>query len=592
MDEETASLLAVKRSLTGRRWIARAGDDRLALALSQTRGLPEVLGRVLAARGVTLGTVDSFLAPTLRTLMPDPSRFTDMDAAADRLAWAVRRGETVALFCDYDVDGATSAALMARFLRAVGCTPRLYVPDRLTEGYGPNIPALLRLRDEGVDLVVTLDCGTVSFEPLRAAQTAGLDIVVIDHHAAESELPPAIAVVNPNRPDDRSGEGALCAAGVTFVTVVAINRALRAAGWYVGRPEPDLMSWLDLVALGTVCDVVPLTGLNRALVAQGLKVMARRGNPGLAALADISKLDQKPDAYHAGFVLGPRLNAGGRVGSGGLSLQLLATDDPLEALDLARRLEGHNGERKTIEVRVLAEAMAQVGERPAGTPILAAGHTWHPGVIGIVAARLVSRHQRPACVVSLTDGQGKGSGRSVPGFDLGASIIAARKAGLLIAGGGHPMAAGFTVAEAKLADFDQFLAERFAAAPLVAPVPTLEFDGTLTVTAANSQLVGQLEQVAPFGPGNPEPRFALPDAQVVRADVVGGSHVRCILSGPEGGRLKAIAFRNADTDLGRALLAGGRRPVHLAGTLRLDSWQGRQDVQLLLEDAALPGVAA
>ncbi len=416
----------------------------------------------MAARGITLETVDDFLTPTLRGLMPNPSTLTDMDKAAARLVRAVVGDESVAVFGDYDVDGATSAALLYRYLSAVSKPPRLYIPDRITEGYGPNAPALLRLHQEGARLVVTVDCGATAYQPLAAAAAAGLDVIVLDHHATEAELPQATAVVNPNRIDDRSGQGTLCAAGVTFLTVVALNRALRQAGWFRERPEPDLLGWLDLVALGTVCDVVPLIGLNRAFVAQGLKVMARRANVGLTALSDVAGLNTPPEAYHAGFVLGPRVNAGGRVGTADLGTRLLTTENPSEAQGLARRLDDLNSERRQIEVTVLDAALAQIGDGDPGDVVFVAGTDWHAGVIGIVASRLMERYRRPACVVSLTDGVGKGSGRSVRGVDLGAAVIAARQAGLLVSGGGHRMAAGFTVTSERIGDLRTFLRRRVA----------------------------------------------------------------------------------------------------------------------------------
>jgi single-stranded-DNA-specific exonuclease len=594
MTDAPPPFLNVARSLSGKRWQARAFDERLAWALVQGRGLPEIVGRVLAARGVTEEACDGFLNPTLKALLPDPSRFLDMDKAAERIARAILEGEPVAVFGDYDVDGATSSALLRRFFRAVGADLRIYIPDRVAEGYGPNGPALLRLQSEGVRLVVTVDCGISAFAALETAAGAGLDVVVLDHHAAEPGLPPAVALVNPNRLDEDGAYRTLCAAGVTFLAVVAINRTLRAAGFYRDRPEPNLMDWLDLVALGTVCDVVPLVGLNRALVAQGLKVMAKRGNPGLAALADIAGVKEKPDAYHAGYVLGPRVNAGGRVGASDLGARLLSTDDPIEAMELAQKLEAHNAERRTVEAAVLEEALAGIDTHAdeAAELVFAVGQGWHPGVIGIVAARLKERYSRPACVVAMVPGPdgalvGKASGRSVRGVDLGAAVIAARQEGLLLAGGGHRMAAGFTVAEDRLEPLRDFLtarvAEQVAAAPLV---PTLELDGALSVGAATTALVDTLNKLGPYGTGNAEPRFALADARVVRADVVGANHVRCILQGSDGSRLKAIAFRALDTDMGQALLHGRGSPFHLAGILRIDRWNGTEGVQLLIDDAA------
>ncbi len=591
---EAAAFLNVANSLSGKRWQARPCDERQAQALTQGRGLPEIVGRVLAARGVTDETCETFLNPTLKALLPDPSRFRDMDPAAERIARAIRDGEPVAVFGDYDVDGATSAALLRRFFRSLGADIRVYVPDRIKEGYGPNAAALLRLKGEGVRLVVTVDCGISAFAALEAAADAGLEVVVLDHHAAEPRLPPAVALVNPNRLDEDGAYRTLCAAGVTFITIVAVNRALRTTGFYRDRPEPNLMEWLDLVALGTVCDVVPLTGLNRALVAQGLKVMARRANPGLAALSDVAGVKEKPDAYHAGYVLGPRVNAGGRVGASDLGARLLSTDDPIEAMELAQRLEGHNAERRTIEQAVLDEALERVaaeGGRETDL-VFVTGVGWHPGVIGIVAARLKERYSRPACVVALeeaADGTviGKASGRSVRGVDLGSAVIAARQEGLLLAGGGHRMAAGFTVAGDKIDALRDFLhsriSEQVSAAPLV---PTLELDGALSVGGASVGLVTMLDKLGPYGTGNSEPRFAIADARVVRADVVGANHVRCILQGNDGARLKAIAFRALDSDMGQALLTGRGTPFHLAGVLRIDRWNGSEGVQLLIDDAA------
>src|SRR5215472_7364312 len=456
------AMLGVERSVCGRRWCSRAGDTRIAEAISERLGLPEIVGRLLAQRGMDVDRAPGFLAPRLRDQLPDPSHLRDMEVAAARLADAVQQGETIGIFGDYDVDGATSAALLARFFAAVGAPPRIYVPDRLREGYGPNTPALLRLREEGLRVVIAVDCGTNAHLPLAEAADAGLEVIVVDHHVAEPLLPRAVAIVNPNRLDETSPHGQLAAVGVAFLLAVAVNRALRRAGWYgVDRPEPDLLQWLDLVALGTVCDVVPLTGVNRALVAQGIRVTRRNGNGGLAALAAVAGLSEPVDAYHLGFVLGPRVNAGGRVGAADLGASLLATDDAALAAELSARLDAYNRERRDIETRTLESAICLV-EGAAQSPVLvfAAAEGWHPGVIGIVAARLKERYERPACVVALEGGFGRGSGRSVPGLALGPAVIAARQAGLLVNGGGHAMAAGFTVAEEKLDVLRAFLSER------------------------------------------------------------------------------------------------------------------------------------
>jgi single-stranded-DNA-specific exonuclease len=589
MDGAGASILDVERSVCGRQWRMRAGDDRLALALAQRLGLPEVLARILAARGVDLERAPGFLEPRLREALPDPSHLKDMDAATARLAAAIRAGETIAVFGDYDVDGATSSALLQRFFEAAGARVLVHIPDRRTEGYGPNLPALLRLGEAGARVIVTVDCGTTAHAPLAAAAEAGLDIIVVDHHVAEPLLPRALAVINPNRLDEASPHGQLAAVGVAFLLAVAVNRALRAAGWYRERREPDLLRYLDLVALGTVCDVVPLTGLNRALVAQGLKIMQGRGNPGIAALAEVARVDERLEAYHAAFMLGPRVNAGGRVGCADLGARLLATEDCALTAELAQRLDRFNAERREIEAAVLAAAIAQVEAAPSPAALVfAAGEGWHPGVIGIVAGRLKERYNRPACVVALENGIGKGSGRSVSGVALGAAVIAARQAGLLLNGGGHAMAAGFTVDADRLAATRDFLAARIAAEIGTAGlVPQLAIDGALATGAASGEFLGVLERLAPFGAGNSEPRFAFPAARLLHAEPVGGQHVRCTLGDAAGaGRLKAIAFRCLDTPLGAALLDRAGRTIHLAGHLRRDRWAGEHAVQLAIEDAA------
>ena len=587
-EAQADAFLGVAHSASGRRWRARSNDDRLALALAQRLGVPEVIGRVLAGRGVTLDAADGFLNPKLRDLLPDPSSLLDMDRASARLVRAIAGGELCAVFGDYDVDGATASALLKRFFDAVGGRLRIYIPDRLREGYGPNTPALLRLQAEGVRLVVTVDCGTQAHAPLAAAAAAGLDCIVVDHHLAEPALPTAVAVVNPNRLDESGQQRQLAAVGVAFLLLVAVNRGLRQAGWYAGRREPDLLEWLDLVALGTVCDVVPLTGVNRALVAQGLKVMARRGNPGLAALADVAGLSEPPGCYHAGFLLGPRVNAGGRVGKADLGARLLTTADPNEAAELARELDRLNGERRVIEAEVQAAAMAASAQTGSGDSlVMAVGNGWHPGVIGIVASRLKEHFRRPALVIALEQGIGKGSGRSLPGIDLGAAVTAARQAGLLINGGGHAMAAGLTVAEDQIDALRRFLAERLRpAAAGLGDGATLGLDGALAVSGATPGLLDLLEQAGPYGAGNAEPRFVVTGARVVQASVVGEQHVRCILAGPDGSRLKAIAFRALENGVGDALLHAQGTALHAAGALRADNWRGERRVQLVIEDVA------
>lgn len=583
-----SAFLSVEQSLTGRRWLAREGDARLAETLAQRYRLPDLVARSLAARGVTLESAPSFLEPRLRDLLPDPSRFVDMDKAAARLAAAIQANEPVAVFGDYDVDGGTSSALLLRFGRAAGRDFRLYIPDRIAEGYGPNAAALQQLAAEGIKLVICVDCGTTAHEPLAAAKAAGLDVIVLDHHTAEPQLPPATAIVNPNRLDDPNAAsyGTLAAVGVTYLFVVAVNRALRAAGWYSDtRPEPDLKCWLDLVALGTVCDVVKLTGLNRAYVAQGLKIMAQRQNAGIVALATVAGLKNGFDAYAAGFVLGPRVNAGGRIGRADLGARLLACDDADAALTLAQQLHQHNTERRALEAEALTTAEAMVPDS-AGPLLLVAHDGWHPGVIGIVASRLKDKFHRPAIVIAWDGGVGKGSGRSVTGLDLGAAVIAARQAGLLINGGGHAMAAGLTVARDQFDALRDFLADRVGRQLAAEPLrPTLTLDGLVSGAAVTPAFVDQLCQLAPFGTGNPEPRFALADCRLIRADVVGEKHVSVIVQ-QGGARLRGIAFRAMDSDLGLALLSGKGRSFHLAGHVRCDEWNGERRVQMMIDDAA------
>ena len=589
------ALLGVERSAAGRRWESRCGDDRLALALAQALDLPEVLGRVLAGRGVTPDRAERWLAPTLRDMLPDPSRLADMDRAAERLARALEGGETVGVFGDYDVDGATASALVRLYVEAVGGRARPYIPDRRREGYGPNRAALERLAGEGVRVVVTVDCGTTALEPLAAAAALGLDVIVVDHHQAGPERPRCHALVNPNRLDDTSGLGALAAVGVAFLLIVAVNRALRARGRFAAGGEPDLLSLLDLVALGTVCDMVPLTGLNRAFVRQGLKVMARRANPGLAALADTCRLDSAPGTYHAGFLLGPRINAGGRVGEADLGHRLLCARSVDEARPLAERLDRYNTERRAIEDRVLAAAHARAEAAMAAAPaalVVAPGdddaEDWHPGVVGLVASRLAERYHRPAVVISRDGAVAKGSARSVPGFDIGAAVTAARQSGLLAAAGGHPMAAGVTLAADRIEAFTRFLCGRAAAGGIAAARPPLGLDGTLAPGGATTALVDRLETAGPYGVGNPEPRFAVPECRIAFADTVGGGHVRCRLAGSDGRTLQGIAFRAADGPVGAALLAARGGALHVAGHLRRDRWRGRDGVQMAVDDVAPP----
>ena len=585
------SFLGVESSVNGKRWISRLEDERLAAALAQRLEVHEVVGRVLAARNVGLEAASSFLNPKLKTMLPNPTHLIDMQSSVNRIIKAIEDNETIGVLGDYDVDGATSSSLIVRFFSELGLTVPVYIPDRQKEGYGPNLPGLLNLQAKGARVVITVDCGTTAFGPLEAAAEAGIDIIVVDHHVAEPQLPKGARVVNPNRADEESTCGQLAAVGVTFLLIVALNRALREKDWYnQERPEPNLMSWLDLVALGTICDVVPLTGLDRALVKQGLKVLASRENIGIAALAEVANVDKALDAYHAGFILGPRVNAGGRVGDSALGVKLLTTEDQSEAKAIASLLDDYNTERREIESAVLESAMAQAEEqtkddRPV---IIVAGKNWHPGVIGIVAGRLRERFDKPSCVLALSKGIGKGSGRSVKGVALGPAVIAANQAGILVNGGGHNMAAGFTVKEDKLPELDEFLVAHISRQLDGKKIlPTLMLDGVLSPAGASAELIELLECVGPFGSGNPRPRFGFPQVRVVNSGIVGKDHVRCVLAGVDGGgSLKAIAFRSAGTPLGNALLDTRGLPLHVAGNLRKNEWHGKVSPQLFIDDVA------
>jgi single-stranded-DNA-specific exonuclease len=589
----TADLvLGVSRSLSGRRWLWRPAEDRVAAAIAQKLVVPEIVSRLLAARGVGIDAAADFLEPTLRALLPDPSLLMDMEVAADRLAAAVRRAETVAVFGDYDVDGACSAALMVSFLRGMGCHVRHHVPDRILEGYGPNPAALTALAERGASLIVCVDCGTAAALALSAV-AGKAEVIVLDHHKSEGAPPPVLATVNPNRLDDTSGLGTLCAAGVAFLTAIATVRALRRLGFFSARPEPDLIGLLDLVALATVCDVMPLTGVNRAFVCQGLKVMARRARPGIAALLDVTQARDKLNAATCGFALGPRINAGGRISEADLGLRLLLCEDRVEALALAEKLEAVNRQRQDVEASIMDAAMyaaeLQVGAGRAA--VLVSGEGWHPGVVGIVAGRIKERFNRPACVAGFADGVGKGSGRSVPGVDLGSAVIAARQAGILVTGGGHPMAAGFSLRAERLDDFHAFLDERLAGAGALPSAADLVIEGALAVGGATTEVARHLERLAPFGAGNEEPTLVLNRARVVRADRVGreAGSIRAFLEGEGGGpRLKAMMFRAREGALADALLARADGvPLHLAGHLRAEEWNGSVTPCFIVSDGAV-----
>ena len=577
----TPAFLNVETSLTHRRWTGPdAASDRLAEAMAQQTRLPLPLCRLLAARNVAPSDAEAFLAPSLRDLLPDPLTLRDMAPAAARLIRAVTAREKIAIFADYDVDGAASAALLLIWLRALGRDATLYIPDRIDEGYGPNVPAMAALAATH-SLILCVDCGTLSHEPVAAAK--GADVVILDHHLALETLPSAIAIVNPNRQDEDGSLAHLCAAGVVFLMLVEANRQLRTTG----HQTPDLMAMLDLVALATVADVAPLTGVNRAFVRQGLKVMARRDRPGLRALADIARMDQAPTAYALGFLLGPRVNAGGRIGQADLGARLLATDSATEAAALAAKLDQLNTDRRAIEALVREEALAQADARGTSGPLVwAAADGWHPGVVGIVAARLKEATHRPAVVIGFDGDIGKGSARSIPGIDLGAAIQRVAAEGLLIKGGGHKMAAGLTVERHNLQPAMDRLADLLAKQGSGSEGPAnLRIDSLLMTSAATLQLVEQIEAAGPFGAAAPAPRFAFANV-AVSARRIGESHLKLTLSDGAGPDLDAIAFGAFDGPLGPALQAPGHQRFHLAGRLELNHWNGRSRVQLRVEDAA------
>ncbi len=592
---ESRLFLGVERSATGRAWRDRL-DDRgsaRALAIAQRHELPELLARILAGRNVEADAVETFLEPTIKHSMPDPYVLTTMKEAAIRIADGIERRECFAIFGDYDVDGATSAALLARFLHQCGIEPIIHIPDRLFEGYGPNVDAVRALAARGATLMVCVDCGTTSIEPLQKAKELGVDVVVIDHHQADETLPPAIAVVNPNRRDDLSGLGHLAAVGLTFMTVVAINRTLRERGfWRADRPEPDLLGFLDDVALGTVADVVPLTGLNRAFVAKGLIALRRRERAGHVSPMDVARLAGPPEAWHLGFLLGPRINAGGRIGRADLGVRLLIENDPIEAAKIAAELDRLNRERQTIEQDTLAqaeaEAIAALGLEEKGAVVVTAAEGWHPGIVGLVAARLKEKFGRPAFAIALEPGGlGTGSGRSISGVDIGRAVRRAVSDGLLIKGGGHAMAAGVTLRKAALGELRAYLEAALASEVEIARRSNgLMIDGAVTAAAANADLVAMIGRAGPFGAGNPEPVIALPAHTVTYAEDIGQAHVRVRLQSADGTSMNAMAFRAAGQRLGAALRDSRGLRVHAAGSFALDRYQGEERVQFRLTDIA------
>jgi len=589
----TAPVLGIAQSLTGQPWHWRGAEGDVRDAGDAQDDLAgDLVAQLLLSRGVAREGIDRHRDPKLRAFMPDPSLFRDMDSAADRIAQAVIAGEKVTVYGDYDVDGATSAALLIRLLRALGLPAEAYIPDRLMEGYGPSGSALVKLARLGSSLIVTVDCGAMAHEALAMAREAGVDVIVVDHHKCAPELPAAYALVNANRldeSDDARAHGHLAAVGMAFLLGAALVRTLRERGYFAAHTEPDLLALLDLVALGTVADVAPLTGLNRAFVAQGLKVMARRHNIGMAALVDASRLTRAPQCSDLGFALGPRINAGGRVGQADLGVRLLTTEDEGEAAAIAAELSRLNEERRAIEAMVQEEAEILLAQQSDRAVALLAGTGWHAGVIGIVAGRIKERTGRPALVIALDDqGIGKGSGRSIPGVDLGAAIIAAREAGLLVAGGGHAMAAGLTIRADLLTRFADFLEDRLGDAVARAGARrSLLVDAVLAPRALSPDLVRAMDSAGPFGMGWPAPRLVLGPVRLVRADVVGKDHVRAIAAGDDGASFKAMAFRSVDTPLGQAMLGAPRdRRFWLAGRGRIDDWGSRPAAELHVDDLA------
>jgi single-stranded-DNA-specific exonuclease len=595
--EAPQAFLGVARSLTDKLWRDRldARGAAQALAIVQRHQLPELLARVLAGRGIDIDAVPDFLDPTIRKLLPDPFTVTEMETAAKRIADAAARGEKVAIFGDYDVDGATSAALLAWHLRHCGIDPLIHIPDRIFEGYGPNTEAVRALAAKGATLLVTVDCGTTSIEPLAEAKRLGMSVVVIDHHQCGLDLPEVDALVNPNRPDDLSGLGHLAAVGLVLVTLVAVNRELRQRGfWTSEMPEPDLLGMLHHVALGTVADVAPLIGLNRAFVAKGLIAMRRRDHVGHTALMDVARLNGPPEAWHLGFMLGPRVNAGGRIGRADLGVRLLLEGDSVEAARIAAELDRLNSERRVIEqaaeAQAESEALASIGLEDKLAVIVTASEGWHPGVVGLVASRLKEKFSRPAFAIALEPGGiGTGSGRSIAGVDLGKAVRQAVADGILLKGGGHAMAAGVTLRKEKLAEFRAYLENALARDVAEARhVNELYIDGAVSARDVTPELAATLNRAGPFGSGNPEPVLALPAHQLVFADEVGQAHLRLRFKSGDGAMVNGIAFRSVGQKLGNALLANRGQQLHVAGSLSVDRYQGAERVQFRVVDVALP----
>lgn len=582
---------SVTQSVQGVRWASRIEDaeaERYVQALVQQYYVPDIVARVIIGRGVAIEEAQDYLHPTLKSLLPDPSHLLDVDKAVARLVKAIHVGEKIAIFGDYDVDGATSSALFKRYFAALGQELFIYIPDRMKEGYGPNLAAFESLKAQGASVIVTVDCGTVSFDPIEAIGTQGVDVIVVDHHMAQARLPSACAVVNPNRIDQDSPCGHMAAVGVSFLVLVALNRALREEGYFNDRPEPNLMQWLDLVALGTVCDVVALKGVNRALVSQGLKVMAGRSNAGIRALCDIARMDEPPSTYHAGFLIGPRINAGGRVGESELGSTILSSDDAMLCAQIAVKLDQYNAERQAIEACVLEQAMEQADKQANQSIIMVASDGWHEGVIGIVAGRLKEAFQRPAAVISIRDGVGKASARSVSGADIGATVASAKEEGLLLAGGGHAMAAGFSFSIDKLEALHGYLDKRLS--PAVSQYALKRnwlYDALVSVDGLTLHLLDQLDQAGPFGMGNPGPKLVIANARVIRCDRMKDKHLRVIVSDASSRRsTTAVTFNSVGTAMGDLLESSVGKQLHLAGTAKRNRWNGQESVQFMIDDVA------
>lgn len=578
-----------KKSLGGNIWKLSLSDERIAELIAQRFSLPFIVSRIISARNIKVDDVQNFIEPKLQNLMPNPSCLKDVDKASSRIAKAIMQNQKVAIIGDYDVDGATSSSVLRLFLESVGINPLVHIPER-DEGYGPSTKSFDTFSSLGIDLVITVDCGTTAFEVFDYAKSKNIEVIVLDHHEAEVKLPDVYALVNPKRLDEENDYPYLkymAAVGVVFFTIVAINRELRQLGFFESHPEPNLMQWLDLVALGTVCDVVPLLGLNRAFVRQGLKIMSLRGNTGLKALIDKSNISEAPSTFHLGYVLGPRINACGRVGESAMGNKLLCIKDDFQAQILADKLNEFNEQRKEIESYVLLNAIEMLEGNPQDYPIaFVSGHDWHQGVIGIVAGKLKERYNVPAFVMSIEDDEVKGSARSIPSVDLGALIISAKEAGVITKGGGHTMAAGFSLTEDKIPEFRKFVGE-YVLSKIGSEeiMPVIEVDGCLDLLGATTELAEKFELLEPFGAGNSEPKLVLEHIRIVKPSIVGSGHIRCILSSNNGGSLKAMAFRVADTELGQALLNSNGASFNVVGVLRKDNWQGRNSVQFIIDDA-------